>query len=184
MQTVVQRDVGVRGPEPFGRCASVDGCRCRDAQRVCLSRSECQHPADVPDAVPSLAPDARDPLGSGRGARCPEGAKGLVGSRIDVEPPRSRAGGRLVAGLLRGRGGRGQRLSRKRGDEPALRPAPEPQALAGWATPRTAPQLAGAAPGAAATATPHGTSPTGIRPITLSVLVSTTATSLDGPLAV
>jgi len=43
-----------------------------------------------------------------------------------------------------------------------------------------APQVAAAG----ATATPHGTSPTGMRPITLRVCALTTVTSLEGPLAV
>ncbi len=43
-------------------------------------------------------------------------------------------------------------------------------------------QVVGA--GAGATATPQGAFPTGMRPMTLSVSVSTTEMSFDGPLAV
>lgn len=87
----------------------------------------------------------------------------------DLDPLHGRHG--LGPGLGKSGRSRGELGNQRRDERP-------PDAVTGL------PQVVGAAAGAGATATPQGAFPTGMRPMTLSVPVSTTEMSFDGPLAV
>ena len=119
------------------------------------------------DAALPVASDAGSALRSRCHAGLPDGVKRLPGIGRDLDPLYS---SRLFWRLGVGAPARSELGHHRRRERPPQSP-PRPG------------QLVAAAAGAGATATPQGALPTGMCPMTLSVSVSTTVTSLDGPFA-
>src|SRR4029077_2721278 len=177
-------DVGVDRAEPLGRPAPVDRPGRRNTHRVRVGRVERQDPAHGRHAPTALAPDAGHPFGARPRTGFPKGVESLLGVARDLEALHRSGAGGGVPHLLRTGGAAGGELDQRDRDEQAgsgLDHAPSNPGASPEFPGRS--QLVAGAPGAGATATPQGAFPTGIRPITLSVSVSTAVTSFDGPLA-